>query len=95
MIQPYSITQAPYNADAINLCSEKLVKENLKKSCESSFTNGHLVLQFLKLNQTLSFQHAGLMGMSTLSVTEIPSQNFTNVWIIPCIAKFTIHHGHF
>lgn len=86
MIQPYSITQAPYNANAINLCSEKLVKENLKKSCESSFTNGHLVLHFLKLKQTLSFQICQLMGMSTLSVTEIPSQNFTSVWTISCIA---------
>ena len=34
-LQYYSTT---YNTDAVNLCSEKLVKGNLGKSRESSFT---------------------------------------------------------
>lgn len=38
VIQHYSITQTTYNTDAVNLCSEKLVKGNLGKSHESSFT---------------------------------------------------------
>lgn len=39
VIQHHSVTQTPYNSNAINLSSEKLVKEQLRISCESSFTN--------------------------------------------------------